>query len=275
MDLPVIVGTDGSRASLEAVDWAADAAVLRGSPLWIVHAGPDGPGPGRSSAWASLSPARAEEVCALAADRAALRSSRLKVTAESVGGGATMALLEASHHACLVVVGHRGQGGGHSPFLGPVATAVVAHAHCPAVVVRGRPDNVLGRKHRVSVGVGRRHPEETAVSFAFAEAALRRCEVETVFAWSDADSAPRDGHRARYGHAVDGALRSATRAHPEVPLLTYPVGGPTHTALLRAAAESDLLVLGARPHGSPGPRLGMVNGTVLQYAQCPVAVVPR
>ncbi|GHF34582.1 universal stress protein [Streptomyces morookaense] len=269
MDLPVVVGTDGSRASLEAVDWAADAAVLRELPLWIVHAGSDGTRSGRSAA-------RAEEVCDLAAERAALRSSRLKVTAESVWGAATMALLEASHGASLVVVGHRGQGGGvTSLFLGPVATAVAAHAHCPAVVVRGRPDNVHGRTHRITVGISRQHPEESAVSFAFAEAALRRCEVETVFAWSGTGGDPRDAGRLRREHATDEALRSATRAHPGVPLLAYPVGGPTHTALLRASAASDLLVLGARPHGSPGPRLGVVNGTVLQHAHCPVAVVPR
>lgn len=269
MDLPVVVGTDGSHASLEAVDWAADAAVLRGLPLWIVHAGSDGPRPGRD-------PAQAEEVCALAADRAALRDSRLKVTAESVWGAATMALLEASHSASLVVVGHRGKGGGVSSlFLGPVATAVAAHAHCPAVVVRGRPDNVHGRKHRITVGIGRQHPEEAAVSFAFAEAALRQCEVETVFAWSGSCGDPRNDDRLRREHVTDEALRSATWAHPDVPLLTYPVGGPTHTALLRASTESDLLVLGARPHGSPGPRLGVVNGTVLQHAHCPVAVVPR
>ncbi|MFF4408871.1 universal stress protein [Streptomyces sp. NPDC001262] len=269
MDLPVVVGTDGSRASLEAVDWAADAAVLRGSSLWIVHASPDGPRSGRS-------PARAEEVCALAAERAALRSSQLKVTAEALWGGAAMALLEASHSASLAVVGHRGQGGGVSSlFLGPVATAVASHAHCPAVVVRGRQDNIRGRKHRITVGLGRRHPEETAVSFAFAEAALRRCEVETVFAWSGNSGEPRGDDRLRRERAADEALRSATGAHPGVPLLAYPVEGPTHTALLRASAESDLLVLGARPHGSPGPRLGMVNGTVLQHAHCPVAVVPR
>ncbi|GAA0425033.1 universal stress protein [Streptomyces luteireticuli] len=271
MDLPVVVGTDGSRASLEAVDWAADAAVRRGLSLRIVHAPPPSRDtrPGRSSA-------RAEEICAGAADRAALRSSRLKVEAESLWGEPALALLEASHGASLVVVGHRGlRGGASSPLLGSVATGVVAHAHCPAVVVRGRPDNIAGRKHRITLGFGRRHPEGTAAAeFAFAEAALRRCEAEAVFAWSGADGG-RDDERLRRERTVDAALRAAVRIHPGVPLLSHPVAGPTHTALLRASADADLLVLSARPHGSPGPRLGMANGTVLQHAYCPVAVVPR
>jgi nucleotide-binding universal stress UspA family protein len=38
MELPLIVGVDGSEPSLRAVDWAADDAALREVPLRLVHA---------------------------------------------------------------------------------------------------------------------------------------------------------------------------------------------------------------------------------------------
>ncbi|MDQ1013972.1 universal stress protein [Streptomyces afghaniensis] len=40
MTIPLVVGVDGSEASLEAVDWAADEAVRHGVPLHLLHAAP-------------------------------------------------------------------------------------------------------------------------------------------------------------------------------------------------------------------------------------------
>ncbi|MFJ8942831.1 universal stress protein [Streptomyces sp. NPDC102395] len=38
MDLPLVVGADGSDSSLTAVDWAVDEAARHGLTLHIVHA---------------------------------------------------------------------------------------------------------------------------------------------------------------------------------------------------------------------------------------------
>ncbi|WP_413751987.1 universal stress protein [Streptomyces sp. R-74717] len=51
--------------------------------------------------------------------------------------------------------------------------------------------------------------------------------------------------------------------------------GPVHQILIGAAADAELLVVGARRAGGHhGLRLGPVNHAVLHYAPCPVAVVP-
>ena len=38
MELPLVVGVDGSDCSLHAVDWAVDEAARHGLPLRLVHA---------------------------------------------------------------------------------------------------------------------------------------------------------------------------------------------------------------------------------------------
>lgn len=66
MELPLVVGVDGSESSLLAVDWAVAEAVRHGVPLRLVHASlweryegtmpPFSPGRGRPDRpWASRS----------------------------------------------------------------------------------------------------------------------------------------------------------------------------------------------------------------------------
>jgi len=52
-------------------------------------------------------------------------------------GPPAQALIAASQHADLLVVGHRGRGGFVGLLLGSTAEQVLRHAHCPVVVIRG------------------------------------------------------------------------------------------------------------------------------------------
>ena len=290
MELPVVVGVDGSDAAFDALDWAAGMAARRGLPLRIVHA----------SLWEryegyipTTSPDRpaervhSEAVLAMAAERAGRRASALKVMTDVAPDDPVTALLRAGQSADAVVVGSRGRGEFASLLLGSVGLGIAARAHCPVVVVRGRPENVQGRMSRVTVGIAERErpggPEPAcgaaATAFALREARLRGCELEAVHAWryADEEHGPPEERARRAGELLEEALGGASAAAlAPVPVAHRVVEASPRKALLDASAHSDLLVVGARRRqGHFGMQLGLVNHAVLHHAQCPVAVVPQ
>lgn len=138
----IVVGTDGSAASISAVAWAAGEAAVHGASLEVVHT------------WSipaigdpvSMMPIQlpldvmereAQTVCdaAVAAARAA---GAVSVSGTVHRGSAAEHLVAASKSADLVVVGSRGRGGFVGLLLGSVAQQVASHAACPVVVVPSR-----------------------------------------------------------------------------------------------------------------------------------------
>ncbi|MDT3400639.1 universal stress protein, partial [Streptomyces sp. B1866] len=159
MELPVVVGVDGSAAALDALDWAAGMAQRRQLPLRIVHASLweryEGQIPA-SAAEGAAGRVRSEMVLAVAAERAGRRAPALKVMADLAADDAVAALVRAGTSAEAVVVGSRDRGELTSLLLGSVGLRVAARAACPVVVVRGRLDEAPGRPRRVTVGVAER-----------------------------------------------------------------------------------------------------------------------
>ncbi|KOG86174.1 hypothetical protein ADK38_32530, partial [Streptomyces varsoviensis] len=234
--------------SLDAVDWATDAAVRRGLPLRVVHASLWEPYGGLSLAGSPEGPTdreAQETITAAGAERAVRRAPGLKVLTHVASADPVTTLLAQSEDAAFVVVGCRGRGGLVSALLGSVSLALAARATCPVIVVRGRPENIGGALGRVVVGVGER-PAEATVEFAFAEAELRRCEVAAVHAWRCAgedvpeEHGPHGGRRAEHERRaqalLDSELRGALAAHPKVPLVSSPIESSAREALLTAAA---------------------------------------
>ncbi|WP_137991125.1 universal stress protein [Streptomyces vilmorinianum] len=289
MESPLVVGVDGSDASLAATDWAVDEALRHGLPLRIVHASLWERYEGSVPAWSVDRPSGqvlAENIVGVAAERARRRAPDLRITTDVVPMDAAGALLEEGQKAMAVVVGSRGRGEFADLMLGSVGLLVAARSHAPVVVVRGDPHALEARHGRVLLGIGDHDIDSPAVRFAFREAAVRDCELDVVRTWRRPAHEPVDhplltGDAAhhfeeRSSELLDKALEAAVRDHPEVRLRRSTVEGPARKVLVDRSAAADLLVVGARRRDRLiGMELGRVAHRGLHHASCPVAVVPQ
>lgn len=287
MDLPLVVGVDGSDGSLQAVDWAVDEAARRGLPVRLVYASLWERYEGRRPSFSTDRPAEelmGEHIVASAAERARLRDPEVKVSGEVLPDDAASVLLREGHDASALVTGSRGRSDLGGLLLGSVGLTVAARAMCPVVVVRGSERNRHGVNGRVVVGVGESAEDVGAVRFALREAEARGCVLEAVRAWRcpahEHVDHPLLGEEAGRSHAerasaiLDEVLRDLVRDQVEVERRA--VEGPAHKVLLNASAGADLLVVGAlRPHGHFGLQIGRVAHALLHHSECPVAVVPE
>ena len=108
-----------------------------------------------------------------------------------------------------------------------------------------------------------------ALSFAFEEAALRDVPLVALCALADAPGV-LGGAREMEEHF--GQLMIAEeKEHPEITVLGQVAVGPPRRALLAAASEAQMLVVGCRGRGGvKGMSLGSVAQAVLHHSPCPV-----
>ncbi|MFG3490565.1 universal stress protein [Streptomyces sp. NPDC047972] len=289
MEWPLVVGVDGSDASLTALDWAVDEAVRHGLPLRIVHASMWERYEGVVPAWTTDRPSGqvlAENIVGVAAERARRRAPALPLTADVLAEDAATGLLREGRGGSILVVGCRGRSDLADLLLGSVSLIVAARAHCPVVVVRGDRQALEARHGRILLGVGEHDVDSPAVRFAFREAVARDAELDVVRTWRRPAQGPADHLLTkRAGGAyfaeesadlLDKALEAALSEHPRVRLRKSVVEGPAHRLLTARSAAADLLVVGARRRDKlVGMELGRVAHRALHHASCPVAVVPR
>jgi nucleotide-binding universal stress UspA family protein len=135
----LVVGHDGSRASAQAVRWAARLAGRLACPLHVVRAWTISSAPRPADAGVGYVPSMLEFEQAvrdrLDRDVDRLGLGEVEVTTHVLHGAAARRLLEAAARADMLVVGARGEGGFHGLRFGSTADQVTRHASCPVVVV--------------------------------------------------------------------------------------------------------------------------------------------
>jgi nucleotide-binding universal stress UspA family protein len=132
---PVVVGVDGSAASLSAVEIAFDAASRRGVDLVVVHTFSDDDTLMDPMDWHELENMGAEVL----SERLAGYQERypdVNVRRVLKRSSPAKSIVEQSKAAQLVVVGSHGRGGFAGMLLGSVSTSVAHAARVPVIVAR-------------------------------------------------------------------------------------------------------------------------------------------
>ena len=158
-------------------------------------------------------------------------------------------------------------------MLGSVSFQVAALAASPVVVVHGRwrPVGGYGSGHIVA-GIDGSTASEEVLNFAGTEAALRHVPLTAVCALADTPGELGAAHGI--GENFERVVTEWEKDHPEVDLHRQVTDKSARTALLDAAQDAQLLVLGRRGRGGlPHMVLGTVTETLLSHTPCPVAVV--
>lgn len=271
----IVVGVNGSQASRAAVGWAASEAVTRHAAVLLVHAWNGDPSTDPS--WLQQS----DDVRQAEAQVLIKASELLRFLAPGVDqqtllseGRPDVALVKASEHASLLVLGRHG---GSGAWLGPVLGHVTIRSGCPVVAV---PAGHSSGSATVVVGVDGSSVSQDAVAFAFRHASRNGAPLVAVLAVPPPFDAylPAEPELERIRSTgrrhLSEALAGWSERYPDVQVSEILSPHAPLPALQDAAAEAALLVVGSHGRGALlSATLGSVSSSLLRSATCPLAVV--
>ena len=260
---PVVVGTDGSPSSVNAVRAAARQAAMYGRPLRIVHAFNWLPTmrhlPGCQAR------ERADDVLDEAVQLAGGVAPAVPITARMIEGSSTTALLREARTAALLVIGE-GKIGTHTWVPSDCgAVQLASRAPCTVLVARARQVDA----GPMVVGVDRSAAAVRVLDVAFTVAARRGASLIVVCVQESPSPTGRDDVQA----LVDDVERRA--ATSVVPVTVRTATGDPADILRAASVHAELLVVGPRGDHLGRGLLGPVTQTLLHHAPAPLFIVRR
>ncbi len=139
----------------------------------------------------------------------------------------------------------------------------------------------------ILVGVDSSHHSMRALEWAMKEAAMRHApltvlSVRPMADWTGHGAIPFPKEeelvkrtKATAQELTDQVLAGLAGPHAE-PVTVEAVSGTPAEELLRAAADADMIVLGARGSGGFARlAMGSVSDQVAHHARCPVVIIPH
>ncbi len=285
----LVVGVDGSDATLGAVRWAAEMARERRRGLRLVHGTDELPvayphATGTVDEFYEAVGAQGQRLLAQARE-AAMEVARLEPQLVQRPERPQQALIAESHNAAMVILGTPQQGRVGKVLLGSTSLAVAAHAECPVALVRPHvADDDPPTEGPVVVGVDGTPVGDDALAAAFEEASWRGAPLVAVHCWhqdflssvSDAlrwtqDTAAIEQHEHE---VLAQRLAGWQEKYPDVSVERVVLPGRPAERLLELADRARLMVVGSRGRGGlAGLALGSTSQAMMSYALCPVLVV--
>ncbi|WP_017611867.1 universal stress protein [Nocardiopsis salina] len=292
----VLAGVDGSAASRGAAEWAAAEAHRRGWPLFLVHALAMPlvmsvyAGPTRFPPSDELT-AQGRHVLDEVSDHVRRLVPEMRSETVLALEEPPLALLRRARAGDLVVLGSRGLGPLRSAVESSAGVRLTARSPCPVVVVPGR-EGTRGpvRPRRIVVGVDGSEDSRRALRAALEQAArVPEGSVVVVHSWQvplPFDPGPDGGEewtppgsqldRRSQEMVSDMLERVSEDATERVGVSVLRTGDDAVSALIGAAEDADLLVVGSRGRGSVrGLLLGSVSQGVMHASPVPVMVLPH
>jgi nucleotide-binding universal stress UspA family protein len=283
---PVVVGVDGSDTSMAAATWAAAVAAKLEVPLELVNGMP---GTGRPVADA----VKAIRAAALAEHRehatVILKSAEEKVRAAFPGievftlrsdEPADTLLTSRSRTARLVVLGSDDVSPTAALMVGSTTLAVSTHSVCPVIAWRGT--SVAPTDQPIVLGVCGDQTDGAAFNAAFELADRFGVAINAVNGWSafrtPADAIVSrlidwDALEAMQWQGMLNTLYPWTELYPKVAVKYFVEPDGASTALMKHAAESQLVVVGTRGRNAlAGALLGSTGLNLLHHSPVPVMV---
>ena len=282
----IVVGVDGSDSSAHALQWAVDEAKLRGTAVTAVLCWGllDQRHPDAGQAFdPDYNEHDASNALSAYVSQALGEPGAAQVHLKSVNDLPARALIDASDSASLLVLGGRGAGGFKGQLLGSVSYQCLHHARSPIAIVRqGQPPIEPRAMPRIVVGVDGSDASTAALDWAVTEARLRGAQLDVVHAWhvtyagagAYVSAVDPTLFEEPAQTALDGIVSTIDQTGLDHPVRPRLLSGSPASAILGAASDADLVVMGTRGLGGfAGLLVGAATTQVVHHADCPVVVI--
>ncbi|MFN6545088.1 universal stress protein [Mycolicibacterium nivoides] len=282
----ILVAVDGSPESDAAVRWAAREAVLRETPVTLMHviapavvSWPVAAVEGSITEWREDNARHVIEQAhkTLLANIGDAESPAVRT--EVKHAGIVPELLAAADEAQMVAVGSRGIGAVGRAILGSVSSGLIHHAPCPVAVVHANEGQAPDYGSPVLLGIDGSPASESATALAFDEASRRGAGLVALHAWSDVAVFPvlgMDWHQYEDegGEVLGERLAGWQEQYPDVNVQRRVVCDLPARWLIEESRRAQLVIVGNRGRGGfAGMLLGSVSSAVARSADAPVIVV--
>lgn len=269
---PVVVGVDGSPASVSAALWAAAVANRHGARLHLTHV--------MDSAEEIDTAVRrvSAAVAAVGGDRLSAVGRPASAIIDIQRGAPTERLIDASRTASLICIGAVGAEHSQGQRIGAHVVTLAAAARCPVAVIRGDHDADSATRWVVADLSGDDY-RATVVTQGVMQARLRGAPLRILSSWQPRftdiqDPRARAAGNRRTRAEMEHRLEWLRDTHPDIDIAMVAESGSTANYLRRNADSIGLLIVARRTGGALEDRIDSPIHDILLHADCSILVCP-